>query len=809
MCSGADRVRSVFWPANIARIDEARASGYRIDTVSSHVVWFSTDGLTSGTSGVYRSPAAAQAGRPGSLLVHRHGPKTQSEVNMPIGNRRATLAGRCIAAVVSALLLTVLTGIGTAFAGEPSKSGEANHGLPPGVSQPAWARHRGIQFLPSPSTNARSSKTSAISSDALTPEFEESNGEKCLEGHHWCGPGEPPLVYKGGEVEQNPAVHVIFWGKWGSGHGRTTIEHFFSGVSGSKYQSVLTQYDDHTGPVSGTVKTAEYYVDTSSATEVTAAKILSEAEKAIKAKKWATGPNDLFLVLVSGTFASGFSGAEGSGGFCGYHQVLKKSEVVKEESAVAFVPYQGDEPFEKEGCGGSLEEQPYATEKVTTAEYVNSVTDPYSEVSPGPSGTGHAWIESGEGSEIADFCERHSEYSGDEDTAPLWDNHLEQCTREDESPPAAVIPPGATTQAASVTCTSGTLNGTVEPSEAESEYYFEYRESGGTLKKISASSGKVAASWATDPVSYDITGLTPGTKYDYVLVAQNANGTTKGFEKEFETTCEDKSEFGSQGSGNGEFEEPWGVAVDGSGNIWVVDRGNRRLEEFSSTGTFTAAYPLGEHMEKYPLAIAINRSTGDVYVDGFPGPWIEEFSSTGKPIRAFKVEVPGVEESKVELRGLALNSEGKLLVIAENNVDELSAEGHQESSFTLPADSEERAGEWMGITETLGHIYVSSWSTGRALETTTSGEVVREFGESWLSDNMGIASNPTTGEIYVSHTHTIDEYGPEGNLMGSLGTEGRGPSEFIAITGLAVTLSGDVLATDSYFNRVEEWAPST
>ena len=44
----------------------------------------------------------------------------------------------------------------------------------------------------------------------------------------------------------------------------------------------------------------------------------------------------------------------------------------------------------------------------------------------------------------------------------------------------------------------------------------------------------------------------------------------------------------SGGNGNGQFEVPYDSAIDASGNLWVVDCGgvNDRVEEFSATGTY-------------------------------------------------------------------------------------------------------------------------------------------------------------------------------------------------------------------------------
>ena len=48
--------------------------------------------------------------------------------------------------------------------------------------------------------------------------------------------------------------------------------------------------------------------------------------------------------------------------------------------------------------------------------------------------------------------------------------------------------------------------------------------------------------------------------------------------------------FGGEGSGPGQFKEPVGVAVnDETGDVYVVDKGNKRVEEFTASGTFVKA----------------------------------------------------------------------------------------------------------------------------------------------------------------------------------------------------------------------------
>ncbi len=46
------------------------------------------------------------------------------------------------------------------------------------------------------------------------------------------------------------------------------------------------------------------------------------------------------------------------------------------------------------------------------------------------------------------------------------------------------------------------------------------------------------------------------------------------------------AKWGSEGSGDGQFRSPWGIAVDASGNVYVADFGNDRVQKFGPDGAF-------------------------------------------------------------------------------------------------------------------------------------------------------------------------------------------------------------------------------
>ena len=48
--------------------------------------------------------------------------------------------------------------------------------------------------------------------------------------------------------------------------------------------------------------------------------------------------------------------------------------------------------------------------------------------------------------------------------------------------------------------------------------------------------------------------------------------------------------WGSQGSGDGQFGSPQGIALDSSGNVYIADEWNHRIQKFSSNGQFIAKW---------------------------------------------------------------------------------------------------------------------------------------------------------------------------------------------------------------------------
>lgn len=74
--------------------------------------------------------------------------------------------------------------------------------------------------------------------------------------------------------------------------------------------------------------------------------------------------------------------------------------------------------------------------------------------------------------------------------------------------------------------------------------------------------------------------------------------------------------FGNFGNNNGEFNQPRGIALDQTGNIYVADKNNHRIQIFDQNGGFLDSFGnFGSNNGQFnnPRGIALDL-TGNIYV---------------------------------------------------------------------------------------------------------------------------------------------------------------------------------------------------
>jgi sugar lactone lactonase YvrE len=103
--------------------------------------------------------------------------------------------------------------------------------------------------------------------------------------------------------------------------------------------------------------------------------------------------------------------------------------------------------------------------------------------------------------------------------------------------------------------------------------------------------------------------------------------------------------FGTQGNGEGQFQEPWGIAVAQDGTIYVADTWNHRIQKFDATGKFVAQWgqfgdlagQLGTDKPTLlygPRGIALD-GQGNVWVVDTGNKRVVKFDPNGKALGVF------------------------------------------------------------------------------------------------------------------------------------------------------------------------------
>src|SRR4029450_7064386 len=89
------------------------------------------------------------------------------------------------------------------------------------------------------------------------------------------------------------------------------------------------------------------------------------------------------------------------------------------------------------------------------------------------------------------------------------------------------------------------------------------------------------------------------------------------------------TKWGTAGSGDGQCSAPAGVTVDGSGNVYVADTDNNRIQNFTNTGSFLTKGGTdggGGGALSGPAGVAVDGS-GNVYVADTFNHRIQKFTS--------------------------------------------------------------------------------------------------------------------------------------------------------------------------------------
>lgn len=291
--------------------------------------------------------------------------------------------------------------------------------------------------------------------------------------------------------------------------------------------------------------------------------------------------------------------------------------------------------------------------------------------------------------------------------------------------------------------------------------------------------------------------------------------------------------FGESGSEAGQFDEPDGMAVnDRTHVLYVVDRGNNRVEEFTAAGAYVgqfngsgtyeiegkvehgAAAPTGAFKEPSWIAVddsgsPMDPSEEDVYVIDEGHDVIDKFNAEGAYLGQLTM---GEKEPFDQLSGVAVDSAGRLWV---------SQEGYEIEHGYISED-----GEVMSFSDGLVNEFISHSpreylyhgrpgfavnSEGRLYVTqSTSGQKISappamynknyEF-EGYIGKKgvTGIAVDTSNDEVFFNYANQVEAYG-QNDVLHQVFGEG----DLTSGSGIAVDPSSHIVyAADSATDKID------
>ena len=281
------------------------------------------------------------------------------------------------------------------------------------------------------------------------------------------------------------------------------------------------------------------------------------------------------------------------------------------------------------------------------------------------------------------------------------------------------------------------------------------------------------------------------------------------------------TKWGGLGSGDGQFKNPGGVAVDPWGNVYVADTANSRIEKFTSDGiTLLAKWgSSGSNPGQFshPQAVVVD-SSGNVYVVDTWNNRIEKFTPDGGTLLANWGSQGSGAGQFFYPHGIAIDSSGNVYVAdtlnhriekftsnGETLLAKWGSEGSGDNQFEYP---------WGVAVDSSGNVYVADTDNQRVQKFTSDGRtLLAKWGSLGSNDGQfAYASDiavDSSGNVYVSDSsmNRIQKFTPDGStLLAKWGSQGSNDGQFNSPEGLVVDSSSHVYVADTLNHRIEEFA---
>jgi DNA-binding beta-propeller fold protein YncE len=281
--------------------------------------------------------------------------------------------------------------------------------------------------------------------------------------------------------------------------------------------------------------------------------------------------------------------------------------------------------------------------------------------------------------------------------------------------------------------------------------------------------------------------------------------------------------FGTAGSGNGQFNDPKNLAVDGQGQVYVIDTRNHRVQVFGADGQFLRTWGSegnGPGQFQEPWGIAVDEA-GNVYVADTWNHRIEKFDSQGQFVTMWGTfgdtgGALGTSDTFYGPRQIVVDRDGNLLVSDTGNkrIVKFGPDGQFIEQWGGGGSLNGQFSEPCGLAaDADGNIYIADVWNQRVQKFDAQFNFVAQWPvlgwESQLPVNKPYIAVDSRGDVYVTAPdyNRVTKFDGAGKVLAVWGQFGTDAKSFNVPAGIAVDGTGNVYVTDSGNQRVQKFAP--
>lgn len=247
------------------------------------------------------------------------------------------------------------------------------------------------------------------------------------------------------------------------------------------------------------------------------------------------------------------------------------------------------------------------------------------------------------------------------------------------------------------------------------------------------------------------------------------------------------NQWGTQGSGNGQFNLPLHLAVDSNHNVYVSDYSNNRIQKFTSNGTYITqwgTYGIGNGQFRFPHEVRID-SSNNIYVSDNANYRIQKFDSNGNYITQWGSYGYGNGQFN-EVTGLALDSSNNIYTCenGSNRIQKFTSNGTYLTQWSIQGPG--ILGHYCsGIAvDSSGNVYASD-ANGNVQKFDSSGNYISQF--TGIQGTTGHLAFDLLGNIYASvNFNFIKKYNTSGTFISQWGAYGSGIGQLNQPGGIAI-----------------------